>query len=239
MNISGSFDVRINGKLVESGVNYPKSLDEFGLNDLRAYAYSVGDQLAQDQIKKGNELSVVMVDGSANKSPTTMRRDISWYFSLNNQALIKAVSESLEMLRKLSMTYARQATGKMAGSWDIYINGKKSTLFDLEDIKIGDGKDIRISSPLPYARWLESSHWAGGTALRKRVKRAQRQIDGKRYRGHIAVTKTVANSMRNKYRNISISDVWYDTNENPFTQLKGGKDRRHPAIKFRLKKGVI
>lgn len=238
MIVSGSFDVRINGSLVESGVQHPKSLEKFGLNDLRAYAWSVGDQVAKDQISKGNELSIVMVDGSSSKSPKEMRRDITWYFNLNNQQLVKAVSEALDMLRKLSISYARQATGKMADSWGLYINGKKADLFDLENIRAGDGSDIRISSPLPYARWLESSHWAGGTALRKRLKRAQRQIDGKRYRGHIAVTKAVANSMRKKYKNIGISDVWYEDAENPF-QLKGGRDKRHPALKFNLKKGVI
>lgn len=238
MNISGTFDVRINGNLVEAGVRNPESLNEFGINELRAYAYDFGNQIAQEQIRMGNELSSVLVDGSTSRSPKEMRRNITWYFDINNQFLIKAVSEALDQLRRLSTSYARTATGKMAESWDLYIDGKKSTLFDLEGVKSGDGKDIRISSPLPYARWLESSHWAGGTALRKRVRRAQRRMEGKRYRGHVAVTKTVANSLRSKYKNIAISDVWYDTSENPFP-VSGGRDKRWPALKFRVKKGSI
>jgi hypothetical protein len=224
----------VDGKKMPATV-IPEEFLKLGVRGIQAFAFKVGNEAAKEQEKKGNELAYISVDNYPSRPVTQMKRNIRWQFSLKNAQLVKAVSESLEMLKKLSVSYAREATGKMAQSWDLYIDGQKSTLFDLENIQIGDKKDIRISSPLPYARWLESGHWAATRSLKRRLTRAQRQLEGKKVRAQISVTKAVAASMRKKYPLISIFDVWYETDPFGFSY---GKDRRHPAIKFTLRKRV-
>ena len=225
----------VDGKKMPATV-IPEEFLKLGVRGIQAFAFRVGSADAKDQERKGNELAYISVDNYASRPVTQMKRNIRWHFSLKNAQLVKAVAEALEQLRKLSRTFARHATGKMADSWDLYIDGKKATLFDLENIQVDDKKDVRITSNLPYARWLESGHWAATRSLKKRLTRAQRQLEGKKVRSQIAVTKTVANSMRKKYPLIAISDVWYQND--PFG-FSFGKDRRHPAIKFTLRKRVI
>lgn len=226
---AAALQVEYDGKrIIHSQV--PAAFLESGLKGLRAYAFALGNEAANQQIKKGNELSFISVDGRKNRSPDEMKREISWFFNLNQSLLMKAVSEALEMAQKLSRSYAREATGAMADSWGLYINGKPAPLSALENVKFGkDGDDVRITSNLPYARYLEAGNWAGTRSLQKRFKRAQRQLEGKKARGQVSVTKAIANSLRRKYPGLKITDLWYDQSPFGFTT---GKDRRHPAVVF-------
>jgi hypothetical protein len=224
-----NLEIQFNGKRVEHS-QVPAEFLDFGLKGLRAYAFSIGNEAANDQVKKGNRIDFISVDGRKGRSPQEMKRNITWYFSLNQSLLIKAVSEALEMARKLSISYAADPSGRMADSWGLYINGKPASLNALENVKFGKGgDDIRITSNLPYARFLEAGNWAGTKSLSKRLTRAQRMLEGKKVRGQVSVTKAVSDSLRRKYPGLKIADLWYE--QNPFG-FNAGKDRRHPAIVF-------
>jgi hypothetical protein len=226
---AAALEIQYDGKRITHS-QVPAAFLASGLRGLRTYAFALGNEAANDQIKKGNELSFISVDNRRNRSPDEAKRNISWYFNLKQSLLLKAVSEALEMARKLSRSYARESTGAMADSWGLYINGKEAPLSALENVKLGkDGDDVRITSNLPYARYLESGNWAGTKSLQKRLKRAQRQLEGKRVRGQVSVTKAIANSMRRKYPGLKITDLWYS--DSPFN-FTAGRDRRHPSVVF-------
>lgn len=226
---AAALQVEFDGKRIEHS-QVPAAFLASGLKGLRAYAFALGNQAANEQIKKGNELSFISVDGYKNRSPDEMKRNITWFFNLKQSLLVKAVSEALAMAQTLSRSYAANSTGAMADSWGLYINGKLAQLSDLENVKFGkDADDVRITSNLPYARNLESGKWAGAKSLRKRVNRAQKILDGKKARSQVSVTKTIANSLRRKYPGLKITDLWYT--DSPFN-FTAGRDRRHPAVVF-------
>lgn len=233
---AAALQVEFNGKRIEHS-QVPAAFLEHGLKGLRAYAFALGNEAANEQIRKGNELSFISVDGKRNRSPDEMKRNIVWLFNLKQSLLIKAVSEALEMAQRLSRSYAANPTGRMADSWGLYINGKPAPLSALENVKFGkDADDVRITSNMPYARFLEAGNWAGAKSLSKRMKRAQRMLEGKKVRGQVSVTKAIANSLRRKYPGLKITDLWYDQSPFGFTT---GKDRRHPAVVFNTLMRVI
>jgi hypothetical protein len=227
--MAAALEIEYDGKRITHS-QVPAAFLESGLKGLRAYAFALGNQAANDQIKKGNELSFISVDGYKNRSPDEMKRNISWYFNLKQSLLLKAVTEAIELAQKLSRSYAFEPTGAMADSWGLYINGKPANLSQLENVKLGkNGDDVRITSNLPYARFLEAGNWAGTKSLQKRVKRAQRQLEGKRARSQVSITKAIANSLRRKYPGLKITDLWYTDSPFNFTT---GTNRRHPAVVF-------
>ena len=227
--MAAALEIEYDGKRIAHS-QVPAAFLESGLKGLRAYAFALGNEAANDQIKKGNELSFISVDNRRNRSPDEMKRDISWYFNLKQSLLLKAVTEALEMAQKLSRSYAAEPTGAMADSWGLYINGKPATISQLENVKLGKGgDDVRITSNLPYARFLEAGNWASARSLKKRMKNAQRQLEGKKVRSQVSVTKAIANSLRRKYPGLKITDLWYTDSPFNFTT---GTNRRHPAVVF-------
>lgn len=221
------------GNRVVSGSAVPQEFIEFGTRGIRAYAYMVGNEAAQKQIRLGNELAGVFVDGRKGSSFETMKREIVWEFSQGNSNLIRAVEDALDRLRQLSNTWAAKPSGGMAGSWALYINGVRSDPSALKNSKRGD--DIRITSPEKYARFLEAGHWGGTKSLQKRLKRAERKLAGRIVRGKVAITATVALALSRKYKALVISDVWYETN--PFGH-DFGNGPRWPAIKFQIRRNL-
>lgn len=231
--MQANIEVRWGGKYIPSA-QVPQEFLDMGLKGIRAFAFSAGDEVAKDQVAKGNELAFISVDGYKFRPPTEMKRNIVWEFTHNNSQLITAVQEALAQLKSYSTSYAGDPSGAMAQSWGIYINGKPATIDQLEDVKPKD--DVRITSDLKYARRLEAGYWTGTKALVKRQKRAERVMAGKRVRGHVAATKTVADSLSRKYKGLFIRDVWYE--QNPFGYNFGttAGRMRWPAIVFNRRK---
>jgi len=214
----------------------PQAFLDLGMDGIRAFAYSIGNEQVQEQIKKGNELAGVYVDGYASRRVDQMKRDIVWEFSLSNSQLVKAVREALEMLRKFSNSFAGKGSGKMASSWEVYVNGKPSTPDALQNVDLSKD-DIKITSPLAYARFLDSGHWTGDARVLKReAKRGVKALNkGKIFRMHIAVTEEVASRLSRAYKTIYISDKWFEQSD--FTSsFKTSKDSRWPAITFSKRK---
>ena len=221
------------GNRIVSGSAVPQEFIDFGTRGIRAYAYYVGNTEAQKQIQAGNELAGVFVDGRQGSSFETMKREIVWEFSQGNSNLIRAVEDALDRLKQLSNTWAAKPSGGMASSWALYINGVRSAPAALANSKRGD--DIRVTSPEKYARFLESGHWGGTKSLQKRLTRAERRLAGRRVRGKVAITATVALALSRKYKALIISDVWYE--QNPFG-YDFGKGQRWPAIVFKIRRNL-
>jgi hypothetical protein len=221
------------GNRYVSGSAVPQEFIDFGVRGIRAYAYMVGNEAAQRQISLGNELAGVFVDGRKGSSPETMQRNITWEFSHSSGLLIRAVEDALDRLRQLSSTWAARPSGGMSGSWALYINGVRSEPTALANAKRGD--DIRVTSPEKYARFLEAGHWGGTKSLKKRLNRVERRMAGRRVRGKVAITATVALALSRKYKSLIVSDVWYETN--PFGH-DFGNGQRWPAIKFMVRKNL-
>jgi hypothetical protein len=230
--VQASFEVLINGK--KSG----SISDEFlklGTAGVRAFAYKTGNEIVQKEIRKGNELAGMYVDGYKYRPVDQMKRNIVWEFANGNSQLKRAVRDAIEQLRGYSLQYARESTGNIANSWGVYVNGKPTTYEQLDSVDLAKD-DVRVTSHQQYARWLESGKWAKYTILDRRTKNVQRQNAGKKFRSSVAVTKTVATALKRKYKSIYINDEWYD--QNPFGYNFGfGKGRlRWPAIRFQKPK---
>lgn len=217
-------------KLVASGVQVPAAFLEYGVRGIRAYAYALGSEIASKQIAKGNPVSAFYVDGYKSRNPEQMKRRLTWEFG-SPSVMKKAILEGLEMAKELSRSLAREPSGRMAYSWKLYINGVPEHVHAVDFSKLTPNDDIRITSGLEYARFLESGKWAGTKALQKRFKKAQARINRKRYRGAINLTKTVAVKLKNKYKSIVVTDKWYEDGKSPFN-FTFGKDSRWPAILF-------
>jgi hypothetical protein len=231
--VQASFEVLINGK--KSG----SISDEFlklGTAGVRAFAYKTGNEIVQKEIRKGNELAGMYVDGYSYRPVKEMKRNIVWEFAKGNSQLKRAVRDAIEQLRSYSLQYGGQSTGSMANSWSVYVNGKPTTYEQLDSVDL-EKDDVRVTSHLQYTRWLESGRWTGTKILERRSRNAQRQSLGKKVRSSVAVTKTVAMALKRKYKSIYINDEWYD--QNPFGYNFGfGKGRlRWPAIRFQKPKG--
>lgn len=228
-----TLEMRTGGRVL-TGSQIPQAFLDLGQDGIRAYAFAVGKQAADVQVAKGNEIAGIFVDGYKNRSPEQMKRDIVWEFSIGNSQLVKAVREALELCRQLSNEYAGVSKGGMANSWSVYINGKQSTPSELENVVPGKD-DVRVTSDMAYARFLEAGYWTGSTKVLKREsKRGVKALNrGKVFRKHISVTDEVANRLRRKFKAVNISDVWYD--KNPTNGIQG----RWPAIVFNKRKRVL
>jgi len=219
-----------NGKMIASGVQVPKAFLDFGVRGIRAYAWQIGSEIATDQERKGNPISGIYVDGYKSRSPEQMKRNITWEFAPST-VIKKAIREALDMAKSLSISLARQPTGKIANSWDLYVNGVKTNVETLDISKIKPEDDLRITSDQVYARFLESGKWGGTKSLEKRFKQAQARINRKRYRGAINLTATIAVKLQRKYKSIVVTDKWYESGKAPIP-ISFGKDQRWPAILF-------
>lgn len=218
------------GRLVASGVQVPAAFLDFGVRGVRAYAYSIGSDIASRQEKKGNPVSAFYVDGYKGRNPEQMKRTLTWEFG-SPSVMKKAIQEGLEMAKSLSLSLARQPTGNIASSWGLYINGVKRNVESVDFSKLKADDDIRITSDKQYARFLESGKWAGTKALQKRFKKAQARLNRKRFRGALNLTRSVTVKLRNKYKAIVVTDKWYESGKSPIP-ISFGKDQRWPAILF-------
>lgn len=226
--------LKVDGKIYADAAVTQAFLD-LGVDGIRAFAWQVGSQAADDQVRKGNEISGIFVDGRPARAPDEMKRNIVWEFSVSNSQLSKAVQEALSMVRQLSYSFARTPEGHMADSWHIYINERKASLNDLENVVAGKD-DVRITSDKVYARFLEKGYWASGTtkALRRQGRRGVKALsNGRQFRKNLSVTNEVVRSLKSKYRAVGISNVWYDRNPN------SGPQGRWPAIVFNLRKRAL
>jgi hypothetical protein len=223
--------LRVGGKVYADAAVTQGFLD-LGVDGIRAFAWQVGSDAAADQVSKGNEISGIFVDGRPSRSPDEMKRNIVWEFTVGNSQLTKAVQEALNMVRQLSYSFARTPEGHIAQSWNVYINERKATIKDLENVIPGKD-DVRITSDKVYARFLEAGYWASGTtkALRRQGRRGVKALsEGRKFRKNLSVTNEVVRSLKPKYKAISISNVWYDRNPT------SGPQGRWPAIVFNIRK---
>jgi hypothetical protein len=230
------------GTFIDSGI--PAAFLDLGQDGIRAFAFAIGQEEASRQITLGNELAGIYVDGTLSRPVNQMKRNIVWEFTNgNNEQLVRAVTEALELCRKLSNEYAFEKTGDMAMSWGVYINGKQSSVDALYDVDTRKD-DIRITSKEAYARFLEAGNWTGTKIQIREAKRGDRRMKaGKTFRKHVAVTDTVAATIKRKYKSISASDKWYESN-NPFgynfaSKKTGKSSSRWPAIIFNKRKGAF
>lgn len=226
--------LKVGGKIYSDQAATQAFLD-LGVDGIRAFAWQIGSAAAADQVKKGNEISGIFVDGRASRGPDEMKRNIVWEFSVSNSQLTKAVKEALEMLRQLSFSFARNPEGDIADSWHIYINEKKASINDLDNVVAGKD-DVRITSDKVYARFLEKGYWASGTtkALKRQSRRGVKALSqGRQFRKNLSVTNEVVRSLKPKYKAIGISNVWYDSNPTR------GPQGRWPAIVFNLRKRAL
>lgn len=230
--MQASFEVLVNGK--KSG-SISEEFLKLGTAGVRAFAYKTGNDIVQKEIRKGNELAGMFVDGYKYRPVDQMKRNIVWEFARGNSQLKIAVRDAIEQLRNYSLQYAGEASGEMANSWGVYVNGKATTWENLDSVDLAND-DVRVTSKLKYARWLESGRWTGTKILKRRMNRAERIAMGKKARSSVVVTKTVAMALKRKYKSIYINDEWYDNN--PFGYNFGfGKGRlRWPAIRFQKPK---
>lgn len=240
--MKASIDVIYGGKKIPSG-QIPEAFLKYGLDGIRAFSFQIGNEQAEAQERKGNKVAFISVDGYKFRSPSEMKRNITWDFSKANSQLKAAVIDALSMLRSNSLSLAGDPTGAMAESWGLYINGKPATIEVLDEVRIGQD-DIRITSHLAYARFLEAGYWTGTKALQKRLSRGQKRLAGKRIRGNLAATQIVSNALARQYKGLSIADVWYDgkNHPNPFGYNFGDSPMgkaRWPAIVFNVRKRVI
>jgi hypothetical protein len=228
-----SLELRVGGRYYADAA-IPQAFLDSGVTGIRAFAWEIGSAEAADQVRKGNEIAGIFVDGVRSRGPDQMKRDIVWEFSLGNAQLVKAVQEALGMLKELSRTYAAISTGRMSESWNVYINGKKSSIAALDDVVPGKD-DVRVTSDLAYARFLEAGYWTGSSgALKRESKRGVRALSrGKQFRASLSVTHDVARKLRGKYRAVGISDLWFDQNPG------GGPRGRWPAITFNKRKRAL
>lgn len=226
--------LKVDGKIYADAAVTQAFLD-LGVDGIRALAWQVGSQAADDQVKKGNEISGIFVDGRSARSPDEMKRNIVWEFTVGNSQLTKAVQEALSMVRQLSYSFARSPEGQMADSWHVYINERKASINDLENVVAGKD-DVRITSDKVYARFLEKGYWASGTtkALKRQSRRGVKALSqGRQFRKNLSVTNEVVRSLKPKYKAVSISNVWYDRNPN------SGPQGRWPAIVFNIRKRAL
>lgn len=219
-----------NGRLVASGIQVPNAFLDYGVRGIRAYAYSIGSDIASNQESKGNPVSAFYVDGYKSRNPEQMKRNLTWEFGSSN-VMKKAIEEALDMAKSLSLSLARQPTGDMSNSWGLYINGVKREVNSVDFSKIKVDDDVRITSDKQYARYLESGKWSGTKALQRRLKKSQARINRKRYRGAVNVTKNIAVKLKRKYKSIVVTDKWYESGKSPIP-IAFGKDQRWPAVLF-------
>ncbi len=221
------------GNRYVTGWQIPQAYLDHGMRGIQEFAYVKGAEVVSGQLDKGNELVGFYVDGRRGASAETMRKSYRWEFGQGGSNLVVAIEEALVQLVTYSKSYAAKSTGRIAGSWAVYVNGVKSSPEAAGKAK--RGADIRITSDEAYARFLESGNWAGTVSLKKRLKRVERLSLGKRVRAKVNITKVVANSLQRKYKSLTISDVWYE--QNPFG-FSFGKDQRWPAIKFMVRRNL-
>ena len=218
----------------------PEAFFASGIKGIQALAWQVGSAEAADQVSKGNEISGIFVDGYRGRAPSEMKRNIVWEFTIGNSQIIKAAREALDLCRKYSLGFARETiTGNMANSWAIYIDGKPATPDSLEKVTPGK-EDVRITTHMAYARFLEAGHWGSGTTkvLKREAKRGVRQLSqGKAFRRHISVTDQVVRDLKGKYKAINISDVWYETAPNGIATA--APNARWPAIVLNRRKRTL
>lgn len=211
-----------------------------GVKGIQALAWEVGSAEAAKQVAKGNQIAGIFVDGYRGRAPSEMKRNIVWEFTIGNSQMVKAAREALELARKYSLGFARETkTGNMANSWAIYIDGKASTPDALENVTPGK-EDVRITTHMAYARFLEAGYWASGTTkvLKREAKRGVKQLSrGQAFRRHIAVTDQVVRDLKGKYKAINISDVWYETA--PSGIKPAGPNKRWPAIVLNRRKRTL
>lgn len=237
--MAANLELRVGNKYYHDS-NVPQAFLDIGVDGIRAFAWAVGSEAAADQVRKGNEISGIFVDGYRSRAPSDMKRDIVWEFSVGNSQLSQAVREGLELCRMLSNAWGLNRTGGMAMSWGIYIDGKLSVPDELEKVQPGK-QDVRITSNLAYARFLEVGHWTGNAKVIKReLKRGIRTLNkGKAFRSNLSITDEVARRLKKKYKSIAISDKWYDDGNNPFEFTKANPNKRWPAIVFNKRKRVL
>lgn len=218
------------GRIVATGAQVPDAFLAFGARGVRAYAYAVGSEIASKQEAKGNPVSAFYVDGYVSRNPENMKRNLTWEFS-KSSVIVAAIKEALEMAKSLSISLAREPSGMMSESWALYVNGTETDVNSLDGAKLKVDDDIRITSNLKYARYLESGKWAGTKNLSRRFKKAQARLNRKRYRGATNLTKTIAVRLKKKYKSIVVTDKWYESGKSPIP-IAFGKDQRWPAVLF-------
>jgi hypothetical protein len=233
-----TLELKIGGRSF-TGAAIPEAFLAHGTKGVRAFAWDVGSAEAADQVSKGNEISGIFVDGYKGRAPDQMKRNIVWEFTIGNSQLVKAAREALDLARKYSLGFARESKGNMANSWAIYIDGKPATPDALANVTPGK-EDVRITTHMAYARFLEAGYWAAGTpkVLKRELKRGIKQVSqGKAFRRNISVTDQVVRDLKNKYKAINISDVWYETAPNGIKTA--APNARWPAIVLNRRKRTL
>ncbi|CAB4132237.1 hypothetical protein UFOVP139_52 [uncultured Caudovirales phage] len=239
-----SLEMKIGGRTFR-GEAIPEEFLALGADGIRAFAFAVGNEAAEDQARKGNPTTGIFVDGYRGRSPEDMKRNIVWEFASGaGSNLRKAVEEALVLCEQLSMSYAGAPKGHMANSWQVWYKGAKLDDLSVLDTLRPGHEDVRITSDMPYARFLESGHWTGDTRVLKREgRRGVRALTrGKIFKKHIAVTDEVSNKLDRKYKSLKIADAWYDKNPfgyafaDPKTKIA---DTRWPSIVFNIRKRML
>lgn len=242
--MQASLEMKVGGRTVR-GEAVPEEFLALGLEGIRAFAFAVGNEIAAEQVRKGNEVTGIFVDGRRTRSPDGMKRNIVWEFATGaGSNLRKAVEEALKMCAEFSTSFALNGEGHMANSWHVRVDGDRVDDLSVLD-KLRPGKnDVRVTSGLPYARFLESGHWTGDLrTLKREGRRGVRALTkGKIFKKHIAVTHEVSTRLARKYKSLAISDVWYEDNPfgyafvNPKTKQA---DTRWPSIVFNIRKRAL
>ena len=224
------FDIFTTGTVTVTD-DLEKIIIQVSQDDIQRVLRSVAATAITEQLKLGNPLSNLVIDGSGAKSIDTAQRLIQAYFT-DRETLRKAVYEAWSITQRLT----RIDTGRAQSSYQLWFDnspiGNAPSACDAYIEKMDTGKDFfRIVGPLvPYGRKL---YWNPATNGKKQkyTKRKIAKVGNTVFK--VVRTKgimsQVADQLKRKYKGLAIADSWVTT-----AALPG--DGRTPALYLGFKK---